>query len=169
MSKRFGLLLAVLVAVSLLLVACGSETQDTAKEYIEAVLKGNTEEAQKVACESFQDATAELAAMSASLADENKAIRNLNLKYDIGKANNVKEIIVTGSYDIVELNEAGKMVADSEKTFELAASTRDKYDVDGDGDDTDTINTRIVLDMEKDGGKWCVAGLEGGYFSPESE
>jgi len=169
MSKRFGLLLAVLVAVSLLLTACGSDSQDAAKSYIEAVLQGDADEAQKFACESYKEATVELAAFSAALADENMAIRNLDLKYDLGKGNNAKEIIITGSYEIVELYDSGKVIADSEKEYELAAAVRDKYDVDGDGDDIDKINTRIVLEMEQDGDDWCVASLEGGYFSPESE
>ena len=168
MSKRYGIVLAVLLLTALVLSACGSDSTETAKDYMQALLKGETETAQKYACDSFQESTAELAAMSAALAEQNRQVRNIDLKYDIGKGNNAKEVIVTGSYDIVQLNEAGKMIADSEVTYELAASVRDKRDVDGDGDDEEKINTRIVLTMQQDGDSWCVAGLEGGYFAPKA-
>ena len=36
-------------------------------------------------------------------AEESRGVRNIDLKYDLGKGNNAKEIIVTGSYDIVQL------------------------------------------------------------------
>jgi hypothetical protein len=169
MSKRYGLLLAVLLLTALTLSACGSDSTETAKDYMDALLKGEVETAQKYACESFQEGTANLAAMSAALAEQNRQIRNIDLKYDIGKGNNAKEVIVTGSYDVVQLTAAGTMIADSEVEYELAASVRDKRDVDGDGDVEEKINTRIVLTMDKDGDEWCVAGLEGGYFSPEAE
>ena len=166
MSKRFGLLAAVL-AVSLLLTACGSDSTDAAKDYMEAVLKGDAEAAQKVACDSFQKGTAALVAISAGLAEESRGVRNIDLKYDLGKGNNAKEIIVTGSYDIVRLSEAGTVIAGSALQYELAAVVRDRHDVDGDGDYENRINTRIVLTMDKDGDDWCVADLHGGYFSPE--
>ena len=166
MSKRFGLL-AALLAVSLLLAACGSDSTETAKDYMEAVLKGNTGAAQKVACDSYQEGTEMLVAEIAALAEESRGVRNIDLKYDLGKGNNAKEIIVTGSYDIVQLSAAGKVVDGSAQEYELAAVVRDKHDADGDGDYDNRINTRIVLTMEKDGGDWCVANLHGGYFSPE--
>ncbi|MCZ7541602.1 MAG: hypothetical protein M5U29_17155 [Anaerolineae bacterium] len=166
MSKRFGLL-AALLAVSLLLTACGSDSTETAKDYIEAVLKGNAEAAQKVACDSYQEDTAALAAISASLAEQSRGVRDIDLKYDLGKGNNSKEVLVTGSYSIVQLSAAGNVIAGSTQQYELAAVARDKHDVDGDGDYENRINTRIVLTMEKDGDDWCVANLHGGYFSPE--
>lgn len=166
MSKRFGLL-AALLAVSLLLTACGSDSTETAKDYIEAVLKGNAEAAQKVACDSYQEDTAALAAISASLAEQSRGVRDIDLKYDLGKGNNSKEVLVTGSYSIVQLSAAGNVIAGSTQQYELAAVVRDKHDVDGDGDYENRINTRIVLTMEKDGDDWCVANLHGGYFSPE--
>ena len=166
MSKRFGLL-AALLAVALLLTACGSDSTDTAHDYMEAVLKGNVEAAQKLACDSFKEGTVALAAISASLADESRGVRNIDLKYDMGKGNNPKEVIVTGSYDIVRLTDTGAVIAGSALQYELAAVVRDRHDVDGDGDYENRINTRIVLTMEKDGDDWCVADLHGGYFSPE--
>lgn len=168
MSKRYGVLLAVLLITALTLSACGSDSTGAARDYMQAVLKGETETAQKYACEAFQEGTASLAAKSAALAEENRMIRNIDLKYDIGKGNNAREVIVTGSYDIVELNQAGQMIPDSQVQYELAASVRDKRDIDGDGDTEEKVNTRIVLTMEKDGDEWCVAGLEGGYFSPKA-
>ena len=166
MSKRFGLL-AALVAVSLLLTACGSDSTESAKKYMEGVLTGDANAAQQYTCDSFQEGTAALVAVSATLAEELRAVRNIDLKYDLGKGNNAKEVIVTGSYDIVRLSEAGTVVTDSAQQYVLAASVRDRHDVDGDGDYEEMINTRIVLAMEKDGDDWCVADLHGGYFSPE--
>jgi hypothetical protein len=72
---------------------------------------------------------------------------------------------VTGSYDIVELNDQGKVVADSEQQYVLAASTIDRHDINHNGNDTERINTRIVLTMQKSGGDWCVAKLTGGYVT----
>ncbi len=168
MSKRYGLLLAVLLLTALVLSACGSDSTETAKDYMDALLKGEVETAQKYACDSFQEGTAALAALSAALAEQNRQIRDIDLKYDIGKGNNAKEVIVTGSYNVVQLTEAGTVIADSEVEYELAASARDKRDVDGDGNTEEKINTRIVLTMEQDGDEWCVANLEGGYFSPQA-
>jgi|AMZC01.1.fsa_nt_AMZC01000612.1_8 hypothetical protein len=168
MSKRYGFLLAVLLLTALVLSACGSDSTATAKDYMDALLKGEVETAQKYACDSFQEGTAALAALAAALTEENRQIRDIDLKYDIGKGNNAKEVIVTGSYNVVQLTEAGAVIADSEVEYELAASARDKRDVDGDGNTEEKINTRIVLTMEQDGDEWCVANLEGGYFSPQA-
>jgi hypothetical protein len=166
MSKKFVLILVALLVLPGLLAACGTDSADTAQDYVEALLKGDAEKAQSYACADYQDATAAFAEIYAGLAAQNLAIRSLDLKYDLGKGNNAEEIIVTGSYDLVELNAEGKEIADSEDEFELASSTRDKRDLDGDGDDEDKINTRIVLEMKKDDGDWCVEKLEGGYFMP---
>ncbi|MCL4239421.1 MAG: hypothetical protein KJ047_14365 [Anaerolineae bacterium] len=166
MVKRFGLV-AALLAISLLLVACGSDSTETAKDYMEAVLKGDAAAAQKFACASFQEGTAALATISAGWAEQSRGVRDIDLKYDLGKGNNSKEVLVTGSYDIVQLSATGNVIAGSAQQYELAAVVRDKHDVDGDGDYENRINTRIVLTMEKSGDDWCVADLHGGYFSPE--
>ncbi len=169
MSKKLALILVALLVLSSVLTACSSDSVDQAKDYVEAVLKGDGETAQKVACDGYQDETKALAEGYAALAEAHEAIQNLDLKYDIGKGNNQKEVIVTGSYDVVELNDQGKAIADSEVEYVLAASTIDKRDLDKDGDDTDRISTRIVLDMKKSGDKWCVAKLKGGYVTPSGE
>lgn len=164
--KKFALLLAIMLVVPTLLTACDSESQDTAKDYIEAVLKGELEEAQKYACEDFQDATAELIATRPGVDDEH-AIRNIDLKYDVGKGNDPEEIIITGAYDLVELNEAGRVIADSEVEYEVAAAVRDRRDIDGDDDVDERLDSRILIDMEEQDGEWCVASLERGYWNPE--
>jgi hypothetical protein len=169
MLKKIALVLAALLVLPALLTACSSDSADTAKDYVEAILNGNVEGAQKAACDSNQDATAALVELNAGLVGEGRAIRNIDLKYDIGKGGNQEEVLVTGAYDLVEISEQGKVVADSEDEYELAASTRDKYDLDGDGDDEEKINTRIVIEMKEQGGDWCVVSLQGGYFSPEVE
>jgi predicted small secreted protein len=166
MSKRFALL-AALLAVALLLTACGPDSTGAARDYMEAVLKGDVEAAQEVACDPFKEGTATLAAISAGLAEESRAIRNIDLKYDIGKGRNLREVVVTGSYDIVRLTAAGAVIVDSADTYEVAAVVRDVFDVDGDGDHDEQLNARIVLTMERVGDEWCVAGLSGGYFFPE--
>jgi hypothetical protein len=169
MSKKLAFILVLLLVVPSVLTACSSGSVDDAKTYVEAMLKGNTEGAQKAACDSYQDDTVALVDGYAALAEMHEAIRNIDLTFDIGKGDNQKEVIVTGSYDIVELNSQGKVVADSEQQYVLAASTIDRHDLDRDGDDTDRINTRIVLTMEKSGGKWCVANLTGGYVTLPTE
>jgi hypothetical protein len=165
MSKKLAFILVLLLVLSAILTACSSESVDNGKTYVEAMLKGDAAGAQKVACDGYQDATQALADGYAALADMHEAIRNTDLKYDIGKGNNQKEVIVTGSYDIVELNDQGKVVADSEQQYVLAASTIDRHDINHNGNDTERINTRIVLTMQKSGGDWCVAKLTGGYVT----
>ncbi len=167
MLKKFALVLVALLVVPTVLTACSSDSADTAKDYVEAILNGNTDEAQKLACDSYQDATAALVETNNAWVGENAAIRNIDLKYDNGKAGNDEEVIVTGAYDVVEMNEQGKMVADSEDEYELAASTRDKRDLNQNGDDMDKINTRLVLEMREQDGDWCVLDAKGGYFSPD--
>jgi hypothetical protein len=165
MLKKFAIVLVALLVLPTVLTACSSDSADTAKDYVDAILKG--EDAQKYACDSYKDATAALVDANNAMVGEGHAIRNIDLKYDIGKGGNEEEVIVTGSYDLVELNEAGKVVADSEDEYELASSTRDKRDLNKNGDDQDKINTRLVLTMKKQGGDWCVQDAEGGYFSPD--
>jgi hypothetical protein len=166
MSKKFAFILVVLLIVPTWLTACSSESADTGKDYVEAALRGDAEKAQKYACEDYQDETETLAGVYAGLAEQQQAIRNIDLKYDIGKGNNQKEVIVTGAYDIVQLSKQGKEILDSAVEYTLAASTPDKRDFNQNGDDTDRINTRIVLTMKKQGDDWCVEKLEGGYFFP---
>jgi hypothetical protein len=169
MSKKLAFILVLLLVVPSVLTACGSGSVDNAKTYVEAMLKGDAAGAEKVACDGYQDDTQALVDGYAALADMNEAIRNVDVTYDIGKGNNQKEVIVTGSYDIVELNAQGKVIVDSEQQYVLAASTVDRHDLDQDGDDTDRINTRIVLTMKKSGGDWCVAKLTGGYVTLPAE
>lgn len=163
--KKVALVLVVLLVVPILLTACGSESQDAAKDYITAVLEGDVEEAQKYACDEFKDQTVVLVETLPGLG-ENNAVRNIDLKYDLGKGNNQKEVIITGSYDIVTLNASGNVVADSAVAYEVAASVRDKRDIDGDGDENERIDTRILVEMVESDGDWCVALLERGYWAP---
>ncbi len=163
-TRRYPLLLVGLLLLAALLSACGVASEEAAQKYMEALLAGNAAEAQKYACDTFQEQTATLAEEVARLADQQLAIQNIDLKYDIGKTHNAKEVLVTGAFDVVRLREDGNPIPDSEMTYEIAASVRDKYDLDGDGDDEELINTRIRLDMEEVDGEWCVASLEGGYF-----
>jgi len=163
--KKVALFLVVLLVVPTLLTACGAESSETARDYMEAVLSGKVEEAQDNACDGFEDATAELIASVPRLG-ENNAVRNVDLKFDVGKGNDQEKITVTGSYDIVVLNDSGKVVADSEQEYELASSVRDKRDIDNDEDDGENVDTRVMLEMEKDGDDWCVASLEGGFWNP---
>ncbi|GEM_PF-1144482 len=162
--RSMGLLVAGLLLLSALLSACGAASEEAAQKYMDALMAGNAGEAQKYACDNFQDQTAAYADEVARLAEQQLAIQNVDLKYDIGKKHNTKEVLVTGSFEIVRLREDGNPIPDSGMEYEVAASVRDKYDLDGDGDDEELINTRIRLDMEEVDGEWCVANLEGGYF-----
>ncbi len=163
--KKVAFVLVLLLVVPTLLSACGAESSESSRDYMDAVLDGKVEDAQKYACDDFKDATAELIA-SLPHVGENNAVRNIDLKFDVGKGNDQEKITVTGSYDIVVLNATGKVVADSNEEYELASSVRDKRDIDSDEDDGETVDTRITLKMEKDGDDWCVASLEGGYWDP---
>ncbi len=169
MSKKLALILVALLVLSSVLTACSSDSVDQAKDYVEAVLKGDGETAQKVACDGYQDETKALAEGYAALAEAREAIQNLDLKYDIGKGNNQKEVIVTGSYDVVELNDQGKVIADSAQQYVLASSTIDKHDMNQNGNDQERVNTRIVLTMKKSGSDWCIAKLTGGYVTVPAE
>lgn len=172
--KKLALLLVALLLASMLLAACGSESQDAANDYMKALLNGEIENAAGFVCDDFEvkidgmEDTADLYANLPGL-DETHEIRNVDLKFDLGKGNNAEEVIVTGSYDIVELGPQGKMIADSEIEYELAASVRDRRDLDRDGDDSEQLDTRVLLEMREDGDEWCVRSLEGGYWQPELE
>lgn len=127
MKKSFGFGLLALLVFPLLLVACSGESTDVAENYVEALLQGDADAAQQVACESFQDRTGELAAYFGRY-----DIREWELKYDIGKGNREEEVIVTGSFTYGS--------EDSPREIEL--QERD--------------DTRIVIWLEKEGDDWCV-------------
>lgn len=129
MTKRFALVLVALLVVPMLLTACGSESRDTAEDYINALLKGDVQKAQDLACESFKDETAALAGLYAAQAIDKDS---LDLKFDVGKGQNQEEIIVTGSYNYGP--------ADNLKEYVLSERNL----------------TRIVLWMEESDGEWCV-------------
>jgi hypothetical protein len=136
MSKRFGLILVALLIVPMLLTACGSESRDVAQDFVKAMLNGDADKAQDLACESYQATAAALAEDFGTL-----DINNLDLKYDVGKGGNQEEIIVTGSFDIGRGDDADEV--------ELANSVR------LDDNDDEMVDTRLVLDMKEDG-DWCV-------------
>ena len=151
MMKRFGLVVVALLIMPMVLTACASDSRDAAKDYMEAVLKGNVDEAQKLACESYQDQTAALAQVYGPL-----GITDIDLKYDIGKGNNQEEVIVTGAYTIGEGDDADEV--------ELASSVRE-------AGEEEARDTRIVLDLKKDGDDWCVesADLKDNMAVPAAE
>lgn len=139
MSKRFGLVVLVLLAVPLLLAACASESQDAATEYTRAILKGDGEKALEYACEGYADTTQELAAYYGE-----RNVTSTDLKFDIGKGGDQSHITVTGSYQVN--GEDGLEI-------ELAQSTRirgmlEQYD------------TRIIVTMDEQDGDWCVSDFE---------
>jgi len=129
MTKRLALVLVALLITSLLLTACSNASRNAAKDYMNALLKGDDAKALGLACDSFNAKTQTLLAWyKQQLIDE----KSVDLQYDIGKGGNTKEIIVTGSY----------MYGDPSFQREYVVREKD--------------NTRIVLWMEKTGGKWCV-------------
>jgi hypothetical protein len=135
MSKRLGLALVALLIVPMLLAACGSESRDVAEDFVDAVLTGDVETAQSLACDSFKDRAAALAQEYGTL-----NVHDRDLKYDIGKGNNQNEIIVTGSYKIGPEDKADEI--------ELAHVVR--------GADGESVDTRIVLWLTEDGDEWCI-------------
>lgn len=129
MVKRFGWVMVVLITASLMLTACGTESRDAGEDYVNALLKGDNEKALGLACESFKAGTETLlAAYAAQGIDED----SIDLKLDIGKGGNQKEIIVTGSYEY----------GDETRPLEYELSEK--------------LDSRIVLDMEEQDGDWCV-------------
>ncbi len=169
--KKLALLLVALLLASVLLTACESESQDAAKDYIDALLNGEIENAEGFTCDDFEvqivslEDSTDLYANLPGLGDSHE-IRNIDLKYDLGKGNNPRELIITGSYDIVEIDEQGRLIPDSETQYVLASAVRDRRDIDRDGDVTERIDTRILLEMREDGDDWCVRMLDGGYWAP---
>ncbi|NLX10538.1 MAG: DUF4878 domain-containing protein [Chloroflexi bacterium] len=136
MSKRFAFVLVVLLAVPMLLTACGADTPDVAEDFVNAVLEGNADAAAEAACESYQDQARELAAGFSGM-----NVHDIDLKYDIGKGNNVKEVIVTGAYKFG----TGDVVSE----VELAASVRER-------ETGELADTRVVVWLEEVDDEWCV-------------
>ena len=128
MKRSFGFVLLALLVFPLLLMGCSGDSPETAEDYVEALLQGDADAAQQVACESFQDRTGELAAYFGQ-----QDIRNLDLKFDIGKGNREEEVIVTGSFDM----------GPASALQEVKLQERE--------------DTRIIILLEKDGDEWCVA------------
>jgi len=127
MKKSFSLVLLALLIVPLLLMGCSSEPPEEAKDYVEALLGGDAEAAQKLACDSFQDRTAELAAYFGQ-----RQVRDWDLKFDIGKGGRQEEVIVTGSFTY----------GTEDVAREIKLQEKD--------------NTRIVVWMTETGDEWCV-------------
>jgi len=132
MSKKFALIVVVLMVVPLLLTACSTKSRDDAEKYMKALLKGEDQKALDLACDSYKPQTEALLAFYKA---QNIDVKNLDLKFDIGKGGNNKEIIVTGSYKYYG----------SQTVVALEQELTEKND------------TRIVLQMKKDGDNWCVS------------
>jgi len=128
MTKKFALVLVALLVVPLVIAACGTESRDAAEDYVIAAIKGEDDKALGLACDSFKEGTQTLLAY---YKEQDIHPKTIDLKFDIGKGNNQKEIIVTGSYKY--------WAADMPREFEL----------------TEKNKSRIVLDMKKVSGDWC--------------
>lgn len=134
MSKKFALLMLVLLTLSLVLTACSTESRDAGKDYMEAVIHGEQEKAEALACSDF-DGTADLLAWYASL---NIVDDSADLQVDMAKGNNQKELHVTGSF------ECGRGVEfDCGKDNEFVLSEKN--------------DSLITLKMKKEDGDWCVS------------
>jgi len=149
MSKRFGLVLIVLLVAPMLLTACGSDSEKAAEDYMKAVLKGEVDKAKEKACADFQDDTEKYTAAYQAITP-NIHKDSLDLKFDVGKGQNNEEIIVTGSYEYGD--------KDNPKEYELVNSYRLTDDEQKAlGIDEDHIETRVVLMMKEEDGDWCVS------------
>jgi hypothetical protein len=129
MRTRLALILVALLVTPLLVTACSTASRNTAEDYMNALLKGDDAKALDLACDSFKAGTQTLLAWYKQQQVDEKSI---DLQFDIGKGSNTSEIIVTGSY----------MYGDPKFLQEYAIEEQ--------------YNTRVVLWMEKTGGKWCV-------------
>ena len=127
MKKSFGFVLLALLVVPLLLTGCAGDTPEVAENYVEALLQGRQDDAEQFACESFQGRTGELAAYFGQ-----EDVRDLDLKYDIGKGGREEEVIVTGSFDY----------GPEDMAREVKLQERDR--------------TRIILWLDEVGDDWCV-------------
>lgn len=154
MTKRFALVLAVLMVASLILTACGTESRDNAEKYVKAVMKGDAAKADGLACEANQDTQALIDWYAGKGINDD----GLDLKFDIGKGNNQKEIIVTGEI---------KYGGEDDREYEMAQSVR-AADVQRfvggpePADPDEKIDTRLVLTMKEEDGDWCVESVETG-------
>ena len=163
MTKRSSLILVVLLlVVPTLLTACSTESRDAAEDYMEAVLKGDEAKATANACEDHQDNTIALIEFYDATYEN---IVELDLKYDLGKGNNQKEVIVTGSFKYiktVDLTDLGVDVAAfGDEWFSIDDLDDEDYDIDEDEykeiELAENENTRIVLEMKEEGDDWCVS------------
>jgi predicted small secreted protein len=137
MNKRFALIMVMLMITAALLSACSSDSKNAGKDYIEAVIKGEQAAAEAFACDSF-NGTPELVAF---FRDDVKARPDtVDLKVDLGKANNQKELRITGSVDC-------ERTATAEN-----CSTKNQYVF------SEKKGTLIILEMKKQDGDWCVTG-----------
>jgi hypothetical protein len=130
MRKRLALVLVALLVTPLLLTACSTASRNTAEDYMNALLKGDDAKALDLACDSFKAGTQTLLAWYKQQQVDEKSV---DLQFDIGKGGNTSEIIVTGSYNYGDPKFLQEYVLEEQ------------------------FNTRIVLWMEKTGGKWCVS------------
>lgn len=149
MSKRLGFILVTLLIVPMLLTACDSKSPEKAEDYLNAVLKGDVPAAQALACDEEFAAKTEALSNAYSNRFDGMVIDKdtVDLKFDIGKGMNNKEIIVTGSFLYVLAQENEQEVAE-----EVDTAIEIKYELSGEEE------TRIVLIMEQDGDDWCVTG-----------
>jgi len=148
MKKRLGFLLVALLIMPVLLTACDSESPDKAKEYMDAVLAGKVEEAQALACDEESAALTEsvVAAYASQYPNMEIDTKNVDLKYDIGKGMNNKEVIVTGAFSYKFTQEgAAANPTDLEVEYELS----------------DKLGTLVILYMDKKGDDWCVTSKSG--------
>lgn len=157
MSKRFTLVMVVLLVMPALLTACSTESRDTAEDYVKAVMKGDADEAKNLACDSFQEGTEALLAFYAGLEiDED----SLDLKFDPGKGNNQKEVIVTGSFEYGEDGDEFELAGTVRvRDLPRTVMVREAEDEEEEEDGTRKVDTRLVLEMEEDD-DWCVAAVD---------
>ncbi len=135
MNKRFALIIVTVMVFAALLSACSSESQDTGKDYMEAVIKGDEEKAAGLACDSFDGTPA----LIAFFRDEVKAIPDsIELKVDMGKTNNQEQLRIAGSVDCDRTATAAKCTSKNEYVF------------------SEKNGTLVILKMKKVDGDWCV-------------
>jgi hypothetical protein len=169
MTKRFALVLVVLLVAPMLLTACEEESSNTAKDYYEAVLKGEKDEALKYVCEDDADMQAYTESLIALYEAQEVDGDELDLQYDIGKAMNTEEVIITGSYgygakdDELELVAAirASQVEDMIDKLDLKAATDDAGEPyflndKGEFERDEMVETRVILWLEEQDGDWCV-------------
>lgn len=134
MRKKLALLLLVLLALSMALTACSTESPDAGKDYMEAVMTGDADKAEELACEGF-DGTAELIEWYESLEIVEDSV---DLQVDMAMGNNQEELLVTGSF---ECGRGVEFDCGRDNEFVLSEKRR----------------SLIVLEMEEHDGDWCVS------------